>query len=76
MSFERVDEHKNINGTKRRQRINSSFKYFPSRPSRYVDSDLKKIRKNDEKNVQNEIQTSQHWEDLIHVQWVHDQEVL
>jgi len=39
INFDRVDVHKNINGTNKR-RINNSLKYSVSRLSRYVDKEL------------------------------------
>ena len=74
MSFDRVDQHKNIIGTKRR-RTNNSSRYSAPRLSRYVDRDLGTTRKRSKENLSNKIQTPQYWQHLVHVQWANDQEV-
>ena len=71
MSFERADEHKNINGTKRR-RINNSLRYSAPRLSRYVNRDLGTTRKRSKENLSNKIQTPQYWQHLVHVQLGND----
>lgn len=73
MIFDRVDEHKNINGTNRR-RINNSLKYSAPRLSRYADRDLQKEHRVKIRIIHPiKIHTRPYWEDQVHVQWVNDQ---